>query len=169
MEFLKPRERILKMSISRLPLEPSQEREIKSHIVPFFPAPDQLVTDPFSPREKSFFLAGLVLYPKAWLSAHLRYSSCSFFWLYLGVTLDLVRITSFAYTLKMPFRSMGLFNTARNSWLCQGWNLTRYLKGLNNLMMRNLAKLEAIIQSLIGTFLGLLPYAYPAGKKNTLT
>ena len=38
----------------------------------------------------------------------------SFFWLSLGVALDLGRVLYFAPSLRMPLVSMGLFNTARN-------------------------------------------------------
>lgn len=36
--------------------------------------------------------------------------------------------------------------------VCPNWNLTRYLKGFKNLMIRNVARLEAVIQGLLGIF-----------------
>lgn len=50
--------------------------------------------------------------------------SLSFFWLSLGMTLDLRRVVSFASTLRKPLVSMGLLNIARIihclSWLKPG-------------------------------------------------
>lgn len=40
--------------------------------------------------------------------------SLSLFWLSLGVARDLGQVVSFASSLGIPLKSMGLFNTARN-------------------------------------------------------
>lgn len=50
----------------------------------------------------------------------------------------------------MPCRSMGLFNTARKSWLFV--KVETWQDIWKDFMVRNLPKLEDIIQSLIGIF-----------------
>ena len=100
------------MIINRLPPEPSRKREIKFHIVPSFPNPDQLVIDPFFPGDSYCLLICLIFHPKnlTWLSACLEHTVVSsFFWLSLGNTLDLRDFFS-----RMPLGSMELFNTARS-------------------------------------------------------
>ena len=48
-----------------LSVMPSQQKnETKFHIVPYFPSPDLLVIDPFSPRDSYYLLACLILCPK---------------------------------------------------------------------------------------------------------
>ena len=89
------------------------------------------------------------------------------FLLSLKVTLDLVKIVSLTPSLRTPLGSKRLFNIARNS-VCPCWNLTWYLKGFNNFMIRNLAKLEADIWSLMGYFGAFSPkLKVPRGKEKT--
>lgn len=53
-----------------------------------------------------------------------------FFWLFLGVTLDLGRVVSFVPSLWMPLASMGLFNIARNIYCLSQLKLDKIFERL---------------------------------------
>lgn len=90
----------------------------------------------------------------------------SFLWLSLGVTLDLGKVITFTASLRMPLGSMEFFVRLPEIFtMHSGWNLTRYLKGFNNSMIRNLAHLETDIWILMGNFFRSSKLNVPRGKE----
>lgn len=78
----------------------------------------------------------------SWLSDCLGHAGCQREWLWKLITFApfYVHLTLWYYLI-LPE-------------IFTGWNLTRYLKGFNNSMIKNLAKLEAKIQNLVGIWDG---------------
>lgn len=111
-------EGILTLKKNRLPSEPSGEREIKIHVITSFPNPGPLVINPFSHGNNYFFSCVFYFKSKEHGLAFCLPMACIllvpffFFWLFLGVALNRIKIVSFTPILRMLLGYMKLFNTA---------------------------------------------------------
>lgn len=143
---------------------PRWERETKFHAVSSFPHPDQLVTDPFSPRDADCLLPCLVLHPKslASLSVCLGQAGCQVF---LSAIFGRDSRSSddniFCTLLGDSSWIQGIIQYCQKDSLlllgCPGWNLTGWLKGFNNFITRTMTKLLDGTQSLIEKHTYFLP------------
>ena len=89
----------------------------------------------FSPRDNCYLLV--------------RHYLKSSFWLSLEVALRSCKDNIFCIVFENTFKSSSNY---QKYLVCLSWNLTRRLKGFNNSMIRNLAKMEAKVHSLSRLF-----------------